>query len=158
MDRRRYRRRHAVERHARALGLAHQPPHEAVAFAERHAGLDQQVGQVRGAERRVERGAHAVRVRGHAGDRTGDGGRSEEHTSELQSQSNLVCRLLLEKKKTIETSVRASNTRRNLHSELFFTVIKGIPGSYATTFELAITPRIITYPQQRQDIFTHAYR
>src|SRR2546430_12122602 len=30
----------------------------------------------------------------------GDGQRSEEHTSELQSQSNLVCRLLLEKKKT----------------------------------------------------------
>src|SRR2546430_7781775 len=28
-----------------------------------------------------------------------EGGRSEEHTSELQSQSNLVCRLLLEKKK-----------------------------------------------------------
>src|SRR2546430_2813399 len=28
------------------------------------------------------------------------GSRSEEHTSELQSQSNLVCRLLLEKKKT----------------------------------------------------------
>src|SRR2546430_9022905 len=32
-------------------------------------------------------------------------GRSEEHTSELQSQSNLVCRLLLEKKKNkIEAS------------------------------------------------------
>src|SRR2546430_8278754 len=31
--------------------------------------------------------------------------RSEEHTSELQSQSNLVCRLLLEKKKThLQTS------------------------------------------------------
>src|SRR2546430_3838206 len=29
----------------------------------------------------------------------GDACRSEEHTSELQSQSNLVCRLLLEKKK-----------------------------------------------------------
>src|SRR2546430_13632253 len=29
------------------------------------------------------------------------GRRSEEHTSELQSQSNLVCRLLLEKKKCI---------------------------------------------------------
>src|SRR5258706_1043291 len=28
--------------------------------------------------------------------------RSEEHTSELQSLTNLVCRLLLEKKKTIE--------------------------------------------------------
>src|SRR2546430_13590574 len=30
--------------------------------------------------------------------------RSEEHTSELQSQSNLVCRLLLEKKKKIPTT------------------------------------------------------
>src|SRR2546427_6945200 len=33
-------------------------------------------------------------------DLVGDVRRSEEHTSELQSQSNLVCRLLLEKKKT----------------------------------------------------------
>src|SRR2546430_10585184 len=31
----------------------------------------------------------------------GSTARSEEHTSELQSQSNLVCRLLLEKKKKI---------------------------------------------------------
>src|SRR5687768_17797026 len=30
---------------------------------------------------------------------TGRGGRSEEHTSELQSRLHLVCRLLLEKKK-----------------------------------------------------------
>src|SRR2546430_6243196 len=30
--------------------------------------------------------------------------RSEEHTSELQSQSNLVCRLLLEKKKIFTTA------------------------------------------------------
>src|SRR2546427_5571034 len=34
-------------------------------------------------------------------------GRSEEHTSELQSQSNLVCRLLLEKKKHSSTSTLA---------------------------------------------------
>src|SRR5258708_33201433 len=34
--------------------------------------------------------------------------RSEEHTSELQSPDHLVCRLLLEKKKTINTS-QASN-------------------------------------------------
>src|SRR2546427_7258974 len=33
--------------------------------------------------------------------------RSEEHTSELQSQSNLVCRLLLEKKKNDELNVRS---------------------------------------------------
>src|SRR5437016_7798878 len=32
--------------------------------------------------------------------------RSEEHTSELQSLTNLVCRLLLEKKKRLEKSVR----------------------------------------------------
>src|SRR2546426_7849072 len=31
--------------------------------------------------------------------------RSEEHTSELQSPCNLVCRLLLEKKKTIQTDL-----------------------------------------------------
>src|SRR2546430_4357142 len=36
--------------------------------------------------------------------------RSEEHTSELQSQSNLVCRLLLEKKK--ETTPRHRATYR----------------------------------------------
>src|SRR2546427_6083829 len=36
--------------------------------------------------------------------------RSEEHTSELQSQSNLVCRLLLEKKKRLK--------RRNVQLEL----------------------------------------
>src|SRR2546430_8924389 len=38
--------------------------------------------------------------------------RSEEHTSELQSQSNLVCRLLLEKKKYIHTHI----TRHTQHS------------------------------------------
>src|SRR5688572_31495591 len=37
--------------------------------------------------------------------------RSEEHTSELQSQSNLVCRLLLEKKKN---KTEASNNRISL--------------------------------------------
>src|SRR2546430_12671979 len=37
------------------------------------------------------------------------GDRSEEHTSELQSQSNLVCRLLLEKKKyTMQTTVHST--------------------------------------------------
>src|SRR5688572_31883454 len=36
--------------------------------------------------------------------------RSEEHTSELQSQSNLVCRLLLEKKKQITPSQQINRT------------------------------------------------
>src|SRR2546427_7537170 len=44
--------------------------------------------------------------------RTGSRRRSEEHTSELQSQSNLVCRLLLEKKKkTAETLILISSKR-----------------------------------------------
>src|SRR2546427_7012532 len=46
----------------------------------------------------------ARRARTGTGERSAFGERyvrSEEHTSELQSQSNLVCRLLLEKKKNI---------------------------------------------------------
>src|SRR2546423_7240653 len=46
--------------------------------------------------RRVKRGRHRERSRTHRRDREG---RSEEHTSELQSLAYLVCRLLLEKKK-----------------------------------------------------------
>src|SRR2546430_8307380 len=45
--------------------------------------------------------------------------RSEEHTSELQSQSNLVCRLLLEKKKKIQTvpdTPRTPLTTNNSHN------------------------------------------
>src|SRR5438132_7707852 len=42
-------------------------------------------------------GARIIDVKERAVDDTGD--RSEEHTSELQSHSDLVCRLLLEKKK-----------------------------------------------------------
>src|SRR2546430_10852319 len=38
------------------------------------------------------------------GENDEDEDRSEEHTSELQSQSNLVCRLLLEKKKKTKKS------------------------------------------------------
>src|SRR5687767_15347508 len=40
-----------------------------------------------------------LRVRARGEKKPGDKGRSEEHTSELQSLAYLVCRLLLEKKK-----------------------------------------------------------
>src|SRR6266478_8509942 len=46
-----------------------------------------------------------------------DDGRSEEHTSELQSQSNLVCRLLLEKKKKnhdIKQNRKRTNQQNNI--------------------------------------------
>src|SRR2546430_7285127 len=47
--------------------------------------------------------------------------RSEEHTSELQSQSNLVCRLLLEKKK--KHKITTSNKNRQ-HKNITHTVSK----------------------------------
>src|SRR2546430_12807585 len=47
-------------------------------------------------DRRADRGSGGERV---------SRVRSEEHTSELQSQSNLVCRLLLEKKKLSQVAI-----------------------------------------------------
>src|SRR5438477_3702364 len=41
--------------------------------------------------------------------RSGKYNRSEEHTSELQSHVNLVCRLLLEKKNSTESNQKARN-------------------------------------------------
>src|SRR2546430_7153743 len=53
--------------------------------------------------RRTDEALDALDLHAHAAqhpyDLSPDVARSEEHTSELQSQSNLVCRLLLEKKK-----------------------------------------------------------
>src|SRR2546430_4375963 len=51
-----------------------------------------------------ERGNRPAAVRGGQ-----DPSRSEEHTSELQSQSNLVCRLLLEKKKQTRHNPRTAS-------------------------------------------------
>src|SRR2546429_4204958 len=42
--------------------------------------------------------------------------RSEEHTSELQSRLHLVCRLLLEKKKTYHTSPSSTLSYSGIHS------------------------------------------
>src|SRR2546430_9699151 len=70
------------------------------ALAERPAGAaDERPDQVPGL-RPVQPGGHLSARRGSTGlQRECAGERSEEHTSELQSQSNLVCRLLLGKKK-----------------------------------------------------------
>src|SRR5688572_32127073 len=43
--------------------------------------------------------------------------RSEEHTSELQSQSNLVCRLLLEKKKKQQPPTKNKGPRARTHHQ-----------------------------------------
>src|SRR5256886_8343431 len=48
--------------------------------------------------------------------------RSEEHTSELQSQSNIVCRLLLEKKKK---QIRVQKIRGSNHKTGFSAIVFG---------------------------------
>src|SRR5687768_17717277 len=57
-------------------------------------------------ERRARSGylARFRRVSARCGDVRSGTARSEEHTSELQSRLHLVCRLLLEKKKTTNTT------------------------------------------------------
>src|SRR2546428_1935487 len=62
-------------------------------------------------ERRRARPSRPFRVSAalHSGARRTLGKRSEEHTSELQSRSDLVCRLLLEKKKK---HIKAVHLRR----------------------------------------------
>src|SRR2546430_11889901 len=56
--------------------------------------------------------------------------RSEEHTSELQSQSNLVCRLLLEKKKKIKQMSSIS-------------INTNLPYRYLTTLDLLLMDRAL---------------
>src|SRR5687768_17669471 len=65
-------------------------------------------------------GQTVIFIRGHGANRAGwiaspdhdpEGGRSEEHTSELQSRLHLVCRLLLEKKKTQTILYNSVNTQ-----------------------------------------------
>src|SRR3712207_8198054 len=71
--------------------------------------VEEAAGAVEGQEGGVEQPAHELQVHPIAGgrvhpvhvDAVAPRVRSEEHTSELQSRQYLVCRLLLEKKKTI---------------------------------------------------------
>src|SRR5688572_32626134 len=67
----------------------------------RHPPVERLVGDELPVPGRMERGAGSLL---HRQTRRV---RSEEHTSELQSQSNLVCRLLLEKKNTRTKSVNS---------------------------------------------------
>src|SRR5256886_8248178 len=67
-------------------------------------------------------------------------GRSEEHTSELQSQSNLVCRLLLEKKKK---HIRA-------HSSFTLVTISGIYLHIIAHIDSASPPHPAILPARAQ--------
>src|SRR2546430_13368560 len=61
-------------------------------------------------------GSPAARPARNARPRRARRRRSEEHTSELQSQSNLVCRLLLEKKK--KNNINFVSTSNNITTRL----------------------------------------
>src|SRR5690606_39868309 len=95
------------------LGLVQQRRAELAAFARKHgAPLDEVIASLEqaglrlveldGDDERIARLADEVeQARAHLEQLAERGTeRSEEHTSELQSRENLVCRLLLEKKKT----------------------------------------------------------
>src|SRR2546427_6589298 len=79
-----------------AGGAANPPASGDSASAARPARSDLPARRHQGAQTRLIRQARRCSGRW----------RSEEHTSELQSQSNLVCRLLLEKKKKKQLSSR----------------------------------------------------
>src|SRR5205085_3740141 len=76
--------------------------------------------------------------------------RSEEHTSELQSQSNLVCRLLLEKKNANIVSIDVSHADeiRGVHETLIgdedaaltdpFFQISSLPAPHINDYALAV--------------------
>src|SRR2546430_8379855 len=79
-----------------------------------HSGFPRQLADARLVAQYFERNGRSQR---HAdGNRRQRAKRSEEHTSELQSQSNLVCRLLLEKKKTKLKKTDAHTHSRNCDS------------------------------------------
>src|SRR5690242_20928192 len=64
--------------------------------------------------RRSERGRGCVARAHRCGRSHRDPARSEEHTSELQSHVNLVCRLLLEKKKKKKTHKIILSMKKNI--------------------------------------------
>src|SRR2546430_10872898 len=84
-------------RRAHAAGLEHAASPLLHGDRRRKTELARDVGVGRGGEERQVRLDDRVPPGQAIGERGPE--RSEEHTSELQSQSNLVCRLLLEKKK-----------------------------------------------------------
>src|SRR5687767_15207080 len=74
---------------------------------EREAERHQQLAVTHDSTRQITSPSAARRARA----------RSEEHTSELQSLAYLVCRLLLEKKKTINSSTKSNTQTLRLEND-----------------------------------------
>src|SRR5579862_9980386 len=75
---------------------------------------------------------HSQAACGGGGERGGDH-RSEEHTSELQSQFHLVCRLLLETKKPLRASTSASEPPASILQLAFRPCSAPLPMSVTST-------------------------
>src|SRR5256885_5769156 len=90
-----------LQRRFYALAREHHPDFHQAAPPEERARVEATAAIVNAAYRTlrdpIARVDYLVRL--EEGRETKEGARSEEHTSELQSPCNLVCRLLLEKKK-----------------------------------------------------------
>src|SRR2546427_6929795 len=98
--------------HAPVAGVVAEAQADAVGFRETPA----EVAAERAVEEAIVRslaGSFKIGRRGRIIKTANQPARSEEHTSELQSQSNLVCRLLLEKKKTEPAAIVVTETVRS---------------------------------------------
>src|SRR5437588_1008976 len=82
-----------------------------------HAALSQRARSPSGARRVTAHAASRATTRSMCARRSGvtTAHRSEEHTSELQSHSDLVCRLLLEKKKKNNNASRVGTDTYQTH-------------------------------------------
>src|SRR5256885_3661417 len=79
--------------------------------------------------------------------------RSEEHTSELQSPCNLVCRLLLEKKKTISQNARCADgpSEKSSPSAFVHPTLRGLAGARRRLHPSRHEPRGSPRPSWRTD-------
>src|SRR2546427_9557763 len=78
------------------------------------------------------------------GVRSSSSARSEEHTSELQSQSNLVCRLLLEKKKKNTSNKTEEHTSElQSHSIILFSHLLIIQYKHTYSYTTSTAPLCI---------------
>src|SRR5260221_10129404 len=79
-----------------------------------------------------------------------DGKRSEEHTSELQSHSDLVCRLLLEKKKNARAMTGEPYERHSAHAARLLTYV-GETSQLAAKLECLISSTVAEVPTALQN-------
>src|SRR5256886_9173007 len=84
----------------------------------------------------------------------GRGDRSEEHTSELQSQSNLVCRLLLEKKKNNKMSMTVEINVTTTSAILVKLTVRILPHPLPLFISFQVSP-VVSTEEQRYDLPYH---